>query len=47
VTDAGGIRLDPPFERNLWATNGDPGQVRAIVPPVDPTDVDIDAHALL
>jgi putative nucleotidyltransferase with HDIG domain len=47
VTDSGGVRLDTPFELNLWDTNGDSSQARAIVAPVDPADIDIDALALL
>jgi putative nucleotidyltransferase with HDIG domain len=47
VTDAGGVRLDAPFDLNLWDATGDVGQARAIVAPVDPADIDIDALALL
>jgi hypothetical protein len=45
--DAAGVRLDTPFELNLWETGTQPGQSLTIVAPVDPAEVDVDALALL
>jgi putative nucleotidyltransferase with HDIG domain len=47
VMDAAGVRLDTPFELNLWETGTQPGQSLTIVAPVDPAEVDVDALALL
>jgi putative nucleotidyltransferase with HDIG domain len=47
VLDAQGARLDTPFELNLWECDEESHSPHAIVAPVDPADVEVDALALL
>jgi putative nucleotidyltransferase with HDIG domain len=47
VLDAGGRRLDPPREVNLWQQADDMPGPHAIVSPIDPATVDFDPLALL
>ncbi|MGE5245662.1 MAG: HD-GYP domain-containing protein [Betaproteobacteria bacterium] len=47
VADGGGVRLERPYELNLWQATPGSGAPSEIVAPLDPAEYDIDPLALL